>query len=544
MELPHSILIVDDNKTYLVGLKHIFSLMPVVIDTALSGFEAIKLAKANAYSLILLDIQMPEMDGFETLRQLRLLPWHEFTPIILISAVYTEDLDKIKGIQTGAVDFIPKPVNPDILRAKVKVFLDLEENRYKLNALVKELKVKNRLLTEEIDKGLQIAKELEIARAKAEKASEYKSQLLVNMSHEIRTPVNSILGFADLITNPAVATKDKEKYLQYVTNSSQNLLFLIDEILEHSRLEAGELKITITPVDIMGLCSELLDSFDNIKLKTGKDKILLNLEIDTSKPLIHLNTDSQRLRQILSNLINNAFKYTSSGFVNFGFVQNETEIEFFVKDSGIGVAPEDLDEIFNRFKRAEHNPDLMESGAGLGLSISKNLVELLGGKIWVNSTIGEGSEFRFTLPLNEFNSKNDTQSSIVQIDSSLDFDWSSHTILIVEDEELNYLFLREGLRLTGISILWARKSQDSIDLVKAHPEIDLVLMDIQMPDFDGYQATRMIKLMRPNLPVLVQTACAMAEEKIKSVREGCQEFITKPINRLLLLKTMSKYLIH
>jgi signal transduction histidine kinase len=430
----------------------------------------------------------------------------------------------------------------DFLRAKVQVFLHLEANRTKLNTLIGEFKIKNRLLTEEIEKSIRIIRELEIARAKAEKANEYKTQLLVNMSHEIRTPVNSILGFADLITNPTVNAKDKEKYLQYVSNSSQNLLFLIDEILEHSWLEAGELKINVSPVDINGLCFELLDTFENIKLRTGKSKISFNLEIDSSVPNLLLNTDHQRLRQVLSNLINNAFKYTDSGQVSLGFKLKNTKIEFFVKDSGIGIAAEDITEIFNRFKRAESQTELKASGTGLGLSISKNIIELLGGKIWVKSELGKGSEFRFTLPLTEPDSATDYTSQPSKIDLPSDLDWSSKTILIAEDEELNFLLLQENLRITGINILWAKTGRESIELVTNHPEIDMVLMDIRMPDLDGYQATRKIKSLRPGLPLIIQTAYTLTDKKNKSVREGCDEFMTKPINRLVLLTKMSLYL--
>ncbi len=542
MENPHRILIVDDNKANLLGFKTIINMMLVEIDTAASGFEAIRLAEKIQYALILLDIQMPDMDGFETLEKLRQLPHHEYTPIILISAVYTEDQYKIKGIKTGAVDFLPKPVNPDILRAKVRVFLDLEENRNKLNSLVEELKIKNRLLTEEIRKGEQITRELEIARAKAERASEYKSRLLVNMSHEIRTPVNSILGFADLIINPSVCTSDKEKYLRYVGNSSQNLLFLIDEILEHSRLEAGELKINVSPVEISGLCSELLDSFETIKWQTGKEKIELKLEIDPAHPNLIFNTDSHRLRQVLSNLLNNAFKYTHSGAVSFGYHLAGAEIEFFVKDTGIGVADEDVAQIFNRFKRADNQDDINTSGTGLGLSISKNIIELMGGKIWVTSHAGEGSEFHFTLPLDQSSISTYPEPEIITYDVHVDSEWQDKTILIAEDEQLNFLLLQETLRLSGVRIIWAKTGSESIDLVNAHPEIDLVLMDIRMPEVDGYQATRMIREIRPDLPVIIQTAYALSDDRNKSLKEGGDEYITKPINRLLLLKTMAKYL--
>jgi len=542
MGIPHRILIVDDNATNLLSFKTILSILPVVADTVLSGSDALNLAKSHTYSLVLLDIQMPDMDGFETLTHLRALPGHEFTPIILISAVYTEDQDKLKGIQTGAVDFIPKPVNPDLLRAKVQVFLDLEENRFKLNSVIEELEIRNRLLSEEIAKGIQIADELEIARAKAEKASEYKSRLLVNMSHEIRTPVNSILGFADLIINPSVSSADKEKYLGYVSRSSQNLLFLIDEILEHSRLEAGEVKIVLRPTNIANLCHELLDFFENSKLPEGKEKIPFELEMDPNIHFHHLFTDGQRLRQILSNLISNAFKYTSSGRISFGFQHTGNEVEFFVKDTGIGVSPEDITEIFNRFKRAESRPDSLANGTGLGLSISKNLVELLGGKIWVTSESGVGSEFRFSLPVVDPNIPASTTISPEPADFKNDIDWSKETILIAEDEELNFLMLQESLRASGVKILWAKTGPESINLVSEHPEIKLVLMDIRLPGLDGYQATRLIKSLRPDLPIIIQTALALSDERNESKNSGGDDYITKPINRRMLIEKMSIYL--
>ncbi|MDD4645581.1 MAG: response regulator [Bacteroidales bacterium] len=538
--MVHRILIVDDNETNLLGLKMILRSIPVEIDLASSGFDAVQLAKNNRYSLVLLDIQMPEMDGFETLKNLRQLSLHEATPVILISAVYTEDQYKIKGMQTGAVDFIPKPVNPDIVRAKVQVFIDLEENRTKLRSLIDELNLKNRLLTEEIQKSAQITKELEIARANAEKASDYKSQLLVNMSHEIRTPVNSILGFADLIVNPLVPKKDKEKYLRYVSNSSKNLLFLIDEILDHSKLETGELKISVSPLDICGLCAELFDYFEKIKRQERKENITLHLSVDPTAGNFILNTDSQRLRQILNNLLNNAFKYTESGQIFFGFQKKDTWIEFFVKDTGVGVAPENTTEIFSRFKRAE-NPNVLIPGTGLGLSISKNLVELLGGKIWVESELGHGSEFRFTVPMipPEAAISENPQTTVKLPD---DHNWYSRTILIAEDEDLNFLFLQESLRITGLNILRASTGRESVDLAKNHPEIELVLMDIRLPDFDGYEATAQIKSMRPELPVIVQTAYALQNKKNNGIHVFVDELVTKPINRMILLQKMAKYL--
>ncbi|MFA6125945.1 MAG: response regulator [Bacteroidales bacterium] len=542
MEKLHHILIVDDNKLNLIGLKTILNPIPVKVDMAESGSAALTMAGSNRYSLVLLDVQMPEMDGFETLIRLRMIPQHEFTPVILHSAVYTEDQFKIKGIQTSAVDFIPKPFNPDVLKAKVRVFLNLEENRAKMESLIEELKIKNELLNLEIQKGIQVAKELEVARSEAEKASEYKSQLLVNMSHEIRTPVNSILGFADLITNPSISQQEKEKYLRYVSTSSHNLLFLIDEILEQSRLEAGELKINIAPADLKDLCAELWDYFENIKQQTGKDNISLNLEIRSSSQKVLINTDRQRLRQVLSNLLNNAFKYTHSGQISFGFLIKDSELEFFVKDSGIGISPDDITRIFNRFKRAENHSEARTSGTGLGLSISKNLVELLGGRIWVESELDKGSVFRFTLPLIPVTKLHETTFQLQEAEFTDSLTWPGKTLLVAEDERLNFLLMQEILKPTGINILWATTGREAIQKVTDHREIDLVLMDIRMPDIDGYQATQMIRSIRPSLPLIILTAYAVDAEKNRRLIEVSNEFITKPINRIDLLRKMSLYL--
>jgi two-component system, sensor histidine kinase len=542
MGLPRRVLIVDDNPANLITLKCILDPVDVTIDTAISGFEALRLADDHSYSLVLLDIQMPEMDGFETLTQLRRLPSHHFTPIILISAVYTEDQHKIKGLETGAIDFIPKPVNPDFLRAKVRVFLDLEENRTKLNFLIDELKLKNTQLTNEIEKGIQIARELELAKAKADRANEYNSQLLVNMSHEIRTPVNSILGFADLITNPGVNDEDKKKYLQYIGSSSQNLLFLIDEILEHSRFEAGGISINITTVEIVSFCKELFASFQELNRISNKGSLAFSLDLDQEIEECHLYTDSQRLRQILSNLLNNAFKYTINGAVKFGFKLKETDIQFFIIDSGIGIPNENINEIFDRFKRVPGSQESLINGSGLGLFISKNLIELLGGHIWVRSEYGIGSEFWFSIPLKK--AETGKRAIMEHSDTHLpdNIDWKSKTILIAEDEELNFLFLKECLRQTGVKIIWAKTGRESIEMASENPNIDLVLMDIRMPDIDGFQATKKIKSIRPHLPLIIQTACTLSDESKRSRKEGCDEFITKPINRVLLLTTISIYL--
>jgi len=536
------ILLVDDNETNIYSLTKILDRLPVKLLSALSGKEALILAGKHNFTLALVDIQMPDMDGFETLKRLRSTPNHDQLPVILISAIYTEDQYRIKGMATGAVDFIPKPVSPEIIRAKVKVFLELEQQKRQLNQLVAELKKKNKQLAAEIKNRKKIESELRKARAKAEKNSEIKNQLLVNMSHEIRTPVNSILGFADLITNPDIEDVDKERYVHYVSHSSQNLLFLIDEILDHSRLEAGELKIVTGPCCIHDLLAELYEAFEKIKDQSDKNNINLILELAKTDKKLTIQTDCQRLRQIISNLLNNALKYSKEGEIRFGMEPKGNHIEFWVHDTGVGIAKEDLDNIFDRFKRIENISDLKASGTGLGLSLCKNLVTLLGGTIRVTSKPNVGSEFRFSLPM-----KMSTTEEAVHEDDEITqdtIDWSAHTLLIAEDEEMNFMFLQEALKVTGIHIVWAKNGSEAVEMVKNTPEIDVVLMDIKMPDMDGYQATAKVKSFNPSIPVIIQTAMALTDNQGKTDAQNADfdDFITKPISRTTLIKILSHFL--
>ena len=539
MEIIHQILIVDDNDTNVYSLRRLLERLEVVIHTASSGFEAIELTEKNSYSLILLDIQMPEMDGFETLQAIRQIPGRDEIPIILISAIYTEDQYKLKGLENGAIDFIPKPVNPEVIRSKVKVFLEFEENRLKLKKLIGELKDKNRQLAKEVKARKLVEQELRIARNKAEKNSEIKTQLLVNMSHEIRTPINSILGFADLITNPNVTDRDKVKYLKYVSSSSHNLLFLIDEILEQSRLDSGEIKPVYNPCAVSDLMVELLELFGKIKNQSNKEHISLVLDDTARDSNLTIVTDPLRLRQIITNLLTNAIKYTKEGSIHFGFVKLETEVEFYVSDTGIGISQEDQKDLFTQFRRFEEQTDLRATGTGLGLSLARRLTEMLGGTIQVRSELNQGSTFSVTLPLVQ---ANNIPKSLIELHDILEeVDWSDYTLLVAEDEEMNFLFLQEALRSTSIKIIWARNGTEAIDMVKKH-KIDVVLMDVKMPDMDGYESSGFIKGINPDLPVIMQTAFAFNDEAEKQNKKFYDDFLTKPINRKHLIGALSRFL--
>lgn len=538
MESTRKILIIDDNEANLFSLRKILERLGPVIHTATSGFEGLELSEKNHYSLVLLDIQMPEMDGFETLKRMRDSAKNKLVPVILISAIFTEDQYKIKGIETGAVDFIPKPVNPEILRAKIKVLLELEEHKEFLKTLVGELKTKNVQLKKEIKKRKKVEADLREAKAKAERTSELKSKILVNMSHEIRTPVNSILGFADLIANTSIPTADKERYVRYVSSSSQNLLFLIDEILDHSRIEAGEFSINMAPCRAGDILIELLESFNRIKSQFGKTDITISIH-PPAQDLI-FETDPQRLRQVLINLLSNALKYTKEGQIDFGCEINNDLIRFYVKDTGIGISAEEIEHIFSRFMRIESQDSLQSQGTGLGLSIAQKIIQMMGGEIGVESTFNKGSEFFFTLPYLPLDTLDKDLLAPV-VESIEDPDWSDFSLVIAEDEEMNFLFLQEALKATNVKILWAKNGREAVDIaLKEDP--DLILMDVKMPDMNGFEAIRLIKDKKPGINIIIQTAFAKHDEELKKGSNLYEDVITKPINRSILIKTISRFL--
>lgn len=532
------ILIVDDNEANLFSLQKIMEKMGPVIHTAVNGKEALDLFHQFTYSLILLDIQMPGMDGFEVLEKMRSVPVKKYTPVILISAIFTEEQYKLKGILTGAVDFLPKPVNPAIIRAKARVFLELEEHKEYLKTLINELEVKNKQLNQEISRRKKVEKELRKAKIKAEKKSEIQNQVLVNMSHEIRTPVNSILGFADLIADPDISGERKEKYLRYVSNSSQNLLFLIDEILDHSRMEAGEFTVNEGICDLSELCTEIREVFERIKHQQGKSH--LSILLKTPEEPVRVITDPQRVRQVMINLVSNAVKYTEAGAVTLGYKILNKEVRFFVADTGIGIPTDQLSNLFQRFKRVETEDSLKAQGTGLGLSISQRIVNLLGGEISVQSDPGQGSEFSFTLPL-KLAAQPDLTEKQTASEPEEDPDFSPYTLVIAEDEEMNFLFLQEALRLTGIQIVWAKNGAEAINkTIQLAP--DLVLMDVKMPDINGFEAIQAIKKERPGQVVIIQTALAADDKEIKKYHKLFDDMVTKPINRGFLIQKLRQYL--
>lgn len=375
----------------------------------------------------------------------------------------------------------------------------------------------------------------------AEEADLLKSNFLANMSHEIRTPMNGILGFAQLMQSLDENDNDKQaRYLDIITHNGVMLVNLIDDIIDLAKIEAGQLALNKTQVNIDDIIFDLYTFFNEIKYKQEKEHIsirILNLNDDENNIFF---TDGMRIRQIMSNLISNALKFTEEGLVEFGYLnlKDDRKLRFYVKDTGIGIPQDKLGIIFDRFRQVEEGSTRKYGGTGIGLFISKHLVKMLGGEIWVETESNKGSTFYFDLPYAAVVQTNDNTTVYKPI--TQEYNWENKCVLIAEDVETNFQLLRSILNNTKVEIVWARDGEEAVKLCQVNGRVDLVLMDIQMPKMNGYEATAKIKELFPNVPVIAQTAYAMPNDNIKCIEAGCDDYISKPINTQLLLSKMNE----
>lgn len=394
----------------------------------------------------------------------------------------------------------------------------------------------------DITDRINYIKTLQQETTRARTSDELKSSYLANMSHEIRTPMNSIIGFSNLLASEQIPENQKKDFTQYIRTSSEILLNLVDDIIDIAKIEAGELKIVKKDCELRSLGEELLTTSMETRKRLSKQHLQLIFTPDSRHQQVSMKTDPFRLRQILVNLINNALKFTERGSVEFGYAiqDDESRIDFFVKDTGVGLTREELDMIFERFKRARQSDEKNIVGTGLGLAISKNLVQLLGGEMWVDSVAGNGTSFVFTLPFLKSTVLPAEKNDLYRFEHA--YDWQGKSILIVEDDPNSFKFLRELLVKTGATVQQAVNGRLGVEAVRANPGIDMVIMDIRMPEMDGLEATKLIKKINARLPVIAQTAFAMAGDKEKMQRAGCDEYVAKPVNGNQLLAVINHFL--
>jgi two-component system sensor histidine kinase/response regulator len=570
MNSKKRILIVDDNKSIHEDIKKILATKIVnaeidkieellfdekkktnaasvdfAIDDAYQGEEAIEKIDAAAkeefpYSLVFMDVRMPPgIDGIETIHRI----WSRYPNIeMVICTAYSDySWDEImeKFGFTDQLLFIKKPFDAISLKqitysltAKWEI---ARKNKEYLTYL--ELEVEKR--TAELKKLLDYMRTL---KEKAEDSDRMKSSFLSNMSHEIRSPMTAILGFSTLLENEGLSPEKKGQFISYINNSGAALLQIINDIIDISKIEAHQLKLYMSECNLYPILVELKDIFDQQTAQRNKNIQIIINESALDKQL-RIYSDPLRLKQIFFNLLSNALKFTSKGSVEFGYTIDNDLIQFYVKDTGVGISDDKKDVIFKRFGQADDFFFKNAMGTGLGLAISKNLVEIMGGKIWLESELNVGTTFYFSLPFKPMNDTIYIEPKIIV--PEMDSDFHNKRILIAEDEEINFIFFHELFSIKKIEVDWAKNGQEALEKLSGENHYDLVLMDIKMPIMDGIEALGKIKQLNKKIPpVIAQTAFALIEEKEKYLELGFYDYISKPIKIDELFIKLRKWLAH
>ncbi|MGY5847124.1 response regulator [Salegentibacter sp. HM20] len=380
-------------------------------------------------------------------------------------------------------------------------------------------------------------RELQEAKVKAEESDRLKSAFLQNMSHEIRTPMNGIIGFMQLLKEPDLEASKRQKYINIVIKSGNRLLTTINNIIEFSKINSKQVEVNLQPVSL----PEVMEfQYNFFKLHAAENNIQLKIGNQIMGPGSSIKTDRHILEGVLTNLINNAIKFTTEGSISFGNYVKEDRIIFYVKDSGVGIPQEKLDTIFKPFVQGHVNMNRPYEGSGLGLSIVKEHLRLLDGNIWVKQNPNKGSSFYFDLPYNP------TEIPETELESALNplvesFKQKAQ-ILVAEDDNISYFLLERILKKAGLEVKRARNGQEVIEIFEKQANFELILMDMKMPELNGIEATKIIREKNSEIAIIAQTAYTQASDKDKAIEAGCDDFITKPIEPAELLQKISKYI--
>ena len=649
------ILLVDDREDGLIALEALLSeVRDYELVKARSGREALAHLDHHDFAMILLDVQMPELDGFETAELIRAMPRYRNVPILFVTAINNDERYVYRGYEAGAVDYIFKPFDPVILRSKVAIFAELHlkgrlvrdqakqiadmENLRRYNNLAESiphmvlranpsggLEYCNQFwitytgmsLPGSLDTGWQDAiypedlpgtlkvwrramdvraryececrirradgeyrwhwikadpelntdgdviawlgtctdihdrrtfeERMREAQRTAEAANEAKTQFLANMSHEIRTPLNAIMGFTELLVDPAVNMEEKMKSVAIVRRNCQQLMKIVDEILDISKVESGELRTEKIETPVLEMLLELRTL---MTVQANKKGIQLKFEAPARMPS-HVITDSTRLRQVLLNIIGNALKFTPRGSVTLStrLVSNmdgKSFLHFTVKDTGVGIDPDSAEKIFQPFSQADTSTTRLFGGTGLGLALARRLARALGGDVRLQTSApGTGSTFVATVEVDI-----PEHCNWIEADVSRELNATpaipelpegevlrGKRILLVEDAEDNQFLIQQFLSRTGAIIEIANNGEEGVEKALGG-DFEVVLMDIQMPRVDGYQATTRLRAAGFTKPIIALTAHALNEERERCLKTGCNSHLTKPIDRRQLIQSL------
>ncbi|PLW99316.1 MAG: hybrid sensor histidine kinase/response regulator [Marinilabiliales bacterium] len=538
MSSKPKILLVDDKFENLVALEKVLAGFDVEFVRALSGNEALMETFMHDFALAIVDVQMPEMDGYEVVELMRQEEKTKLLPVIFVSAIYKEDFHVVKGIETGAVDFIPKPIIPSILKGKVKVFLDLYIYRTqledKVEARTRELKKANERLNEEILERRKANHVAEKAKKRAEEADRLKSSFLANMSHEIRTPMNGIIGMADILRTTELSPQ-QEEYLDIIESSGKTLLAIINDILDLTKIESNQMTLEMVSFNLR---DEIRNIIKLLEKKASDKGLELGVEVEESVPEL-VNGDPVRTKQILLNLLSNGVKFTEQGHVKLLVstlkdTNKVSKILFKVEDTGMGISRDSISKLFNEFSQSDTSITRKFGGTGLGLAISKKLTRMMGGEIGVESEPGKGSTFWFTI---EFMKEN-IEEPIDKIKTQKMEPGINLRILLVEDNLINQKVALFNLKQLGHTADLAENGKIAFEKFKNN-SYDVILMDIMMPEMDGLEATKHIREweekndIKPHekIHIIAMTANALKGDKEKYLKNGMDDYISKPFQQ-------------
>jgi PAS domain S-box-containing protein len=663
------ILAIDDNQDNLISINALIKeTFPDAMSLkALNGLKGIELADAEDPDVILLDIVMPGMDGFEVCKKLKADKKLCDIPVVFITAIRGDKESRIRGLECGAEAFLSKPIDESELTAQLRAMVkiknaSIEKRDEKLRleklveirteALQKELKKRKqanielrereiqyqnlansglaliwtsgtdklcnyfndtwlkftgRTFEQELGNGWaegvhpddfdrcletyiaafdryqpfemeyrlrhasgkycwildmgtpnynsqgefigyigncfditnrkQVEQELIIAKERAEESDRLKSAFLANMSHEIRTPMNGILGFADLLKAPDLTGEEQQEYIEIIEKSGARMLNIINNIVDISKIEAGLMCVNIKDTNI----NEKLEfTYTFFKPQVEEKGMQLFFKNTIPAKEANIRTDSEKVYSILTNLVKNAIKYSIEGTIELGYNKEDNILEFYVKDTGIGIPKDRQKAIFERFIQADIADREAYQGAGLGLAISKAYVEMLGGKIWVESEVGKGSTFYFTLPYNVVAKEKNVAGKIVSTENT-ENQIKNLKILIAEDDETSERFISMTVNKFSKEILEVRNGIETVEICRTNPDLDLILMDIQMPGLNGHEAIRQIRQFNKDVVIIAQTAFGLSGDREKAIEAGCNDYITKPINKAELQTLIHKH---
>ncbi len=526
------ILLVDDLDNNLLALEGLLRRDDLEICKAKSGAEALGLMLNADFALALIDVQMPGMNGFELAEFMRSTKKTKNIPIIFVTATASQQSFLFKGYESGAVDFLLKPLDSFAVKSKVNIFVEMYRQR-------KELKI-------QLDLNSELMADLNESKVAAERANSFKTQFLANMSHEIRTPLGAILGFLNLLKSPTCTSEEKSNYMLTIERNSQQLLGLVDDILDLSKVEAG--KMTVESIQFS--LAEMLSEFNShMTFKAGGKGVEFKFNMDSPIPDI-ISSDPIRLRQILSNIAGNALKFTDKGYVSLSVSYADPLLRFTVKDTVIGISKGNVLVLFQPFTQANPTTTRKFGGTGLGLVLSRRLAEALGGKLEIaESREGFGSTFLIEVKspllshakligLNELSAIE--HAVLPNFKKNKDI-LRGLKVLLVEDSPDNQTLITMYLNNAGAIVKLASDGAQGVESALSE-NFDVVLMDIQMPIMDGHEAVTKLRKSKYAKPIIALTAHAMTEERAKCFESGFTDFLTKPLQKSQLIEVLSRYI--